>query len=143
MDQNTWQDLGAIEDFQRKPLTEVMLGRNKIAISFVNGEFGAISGVCNHVGGPLGQGRLDGDFVTCPWHNWKFHRQTGVGEPGFEEDVVPSYAVRIENGHLFLQLEPLTQRHKKPHALHPLSRPIQRAEGPVRVAATNDTHRPD
>ena len=53
--------------------------------------FGAVSNICNHVGGPLGEGRLDGDYIVCPWHNWKFHRGTGVGEPGFEEDRVPSY----------------------------------------------------
>ncbi|MGH7494225.1 MAG: Rieske 2Fe-2S domain-containing protein [bacterium] len=140
MDQNTWQDLGAVERFQRQPLTEVIAGRSTIAISFVNGEFGAISGVCNHVGGPLGQGRLEGEYVTCPWHNWKFHRRSGVGEPGFEDDTVPSYEVKAENGHLFLRLEPLTQRRKKPHAPHPLSRPIQREEGPVRVAGISTTN---
>ncbi|KAB2956847.1 MAG: Rieske 2Fe-2S domain-containing protein, partial [Thermoanaerobaculia bacterium] len=32
--------------------------------------------------GPLGQGRLDGDYVVCPCHGWKFHRATGEGEPG-------------------------------------------------------------
>jgi len=56
-----------------------------------NGVFGVISGVCNHAGGPLGQGRLDGNYVVCHWHNWKFHRVTGIGEPGSEDDAVPSY----------------------------------------------------
>ncbi len=140
MAENTWQDLGIVEEFQGRPLTEVTVGRNKIAISFVNGIFGAISGACNHVGGPLGQGRLEGEFVTCPWHNWKFHRQNGMGEPGFEEDRVPSYEIKVENGHLFLRLEPLTQRHKKLHAPHPLSRPIHREEGPLRVAGISTTN---
>ena len=140
MDQNTWQDLGPVEKFQSRTLTEATVGRTKVAISFVNGTFGAISGVCNHAGGPLGQGRLDGDYVTCPWHNWKFHRQTGVGEPGFEEDVVPSYEVKTENGRLLLRVEPLTQRRKKPHAPHPLSRPLARADGPLRVAGISTTN---
>ena len=52
------------------------------------GRFGIVSNTCNHAGGPLGDGRLDGEYVTCPWHNWKFHRCTGLGEPGFEEDAV-------------------------------------------------------
>src|SRR5262245_24101967 len=140
MEPGTWQDLGAAEEFQRQSLTEIMVGRNKIAITFVNGEFGAISGICNHVGGPLGRGRLEGDYVTCPWHNWKFHRRSGVGEPGFEEDTVPSYEIKAENGHLFLRLEPLTQRRKKPHTPHPLSRPIQRDAGPVRVVGISTTN---
>ena len=58
-------------------------GGKRIALSYQNGQFGAISGVCNHAGGPLGEGRLDGEFVVCPWHNWKFHcrdwtRRAGV-----------------------------------------------------------------
>ncbi len=139
MDQTIWQDLGPVEDFKTKPLTEINIGRTKIAISYQNDAFGAVSGVCNHVGGPLGQGRLDGEYITCPWHNWKFHRQTGLGEPGFEDDTVPSYEVRVENGHLFLRLEPLTKRNKKPHDPHPLMRPIKREEGGIRVAGISTT----
>jgi len=26
------------------------------------------------VGGPLGEGRLNGDYIVCPWHQWTFHR---------------------------------------------------------------------
>lgn len=54
-----------------------------------------ISGICNHAGGTLGLGRLSGDYVVCPWHAWKFHRATGLGEPGFEEDYVSAYPIRV------------------------------------------------
>ncbi len=140
MTQQTWQDLGPIEEFQTSALTEIHLGgKTPVAISYRDGEFGAVSGVCNHVGGPLGQGRLDGDFIVCPWHNWKFHRKTGVGEPGFEDDIVPSYEVKVENGRLLLRTEPRNKRQKKPHAPHPLNRPIKREDGPIRVAGISTT----
>src|ERR1051325_7255794 len=77
-----WFDLGAVDELSRKPLQTIAAGRNRFAVSFVNGEFGVISAVCNHAGGPLGDGRLEGDYVVCPWHNWKFHARTGAGEPG-------------------------------------------------------------
>ena len=67
------------------------------------GEFGAISNACNHVGGPLSAGCLDRDFVVCPWHQWKFHCVTGAGEPGYEDDRVPSYPVRIEKGRVLVE----------------------------------------
>ncbi|MGH6820529.1 MAG: Rieske (2Fe-2S) protein, partial [Methylocella sp.] len=86
-----WQDLGAAQDFRKTELTEATLGRQKIAVSFLDGKFGVVSGTCNHAGGPLGQGRLEGEYIVCPWHHWKFHRCTGKGEPGFEEDRVPAY----------------------------------------------------
>jgi multimeric flavodoxin WrbA/nitrite reductase/ring-hydroxylating ferredoxin subunit len=112
----------------------VKLGHHVFAISFANGRFGAISNTCNHAGGPLGNGKLDGEYVVCPWHNWKFHRASGKGEPGFEDDAVPAYETKVENGRLLVNLASATKRSKKPHALHPLARKIERAPGPVRVA---------
>src|SRR5882672_12184597 len=114
-----WQDIGAAADFAARPLSEVILGRTKLAISQRDGVLGVISGVCNHVGGPLGQGRLDGDYVVCPWHNWKFHRITGEGEPGFEDDQVPRYEFQVENGRLLVNVDAASKRQKAPHEPHP------------------------
>ncbi len=139
MAEANWQDLGPVEELKGRALRELAFGRAKIALTYVNGEFGAVSGVCNHVGGPLGQGRLDGDYLVCPWHYWKFHRATGEGEPGFEADKVPRYALKEEGGHLFLDLASATPRAKAPHAAHPLARPIRRATGPQRVLGISTT----
>jgi len=134
-----WHDLGLAAELQKKPLQQLEAGRTKIALSFVNGQFSAISGVCNHVAGPLGNGRLDGEYVVCPWHNWKFHHRTGKGEPGFEEDAVPTHTLKIENGRLFVNTEPLTPRTRKKHDPHPLARPVKREAGPIRVAGISTT----
>ncbi len=140
MEPNDWEDLGPAEDFQKKTLTEVRVRGQKIAISFQNGAFGAISGVCNHAGGPLGKGRLDQEYVVCPWHNYKYHCKTGKGEPGYEDEAVPSYELRVDKQHLFLRLEPsLTRRNKLPHPAHPLARPVERKEGPLRIAGISTT----
>lgn len=136
-----WIDLGPTAAFEEKPITEVVLkdGKIKIAVSHRDGQFGAVSGVCNHVGGPLGKGHLDGDYVVCPWHAWKFHRKTGFGEPGFEDDRVPGYEVKVENGHLFVSAQPVTTRNKLPHPAHPLARKIERQPGPTRVVGISTT----
>ena len=84
-----WVDVGAAADWAEAPLRHVATTNRELAVSFKDGRFGRVSNACNHVGGPLGDGRLDGDYITCPWHNWKFHRCTGKGEPGFEEDRGP------------------------------------------------------
>ena len=139
MDKKSWHDLGSAENFRKAPVTEVSAGDTKLAITWHDGKFGAVSGICNHAGGPLGQGHLDGEYVVCPWHHWKFHCRTGLGEPGYEEDAVPSHAVKEEGGHLHVQLEPQTPRRKKPHPPHPLERPIRRQEGPIRVAGISAT----
>lgn len=139
MSKEQWHDLGSVEKLKDLLLREITIEQKKIALSFQNSEFGAVDNICNHVGGPLGQGKLEGDFIVCPWHYWKFHRISGVGEPGFEQDQVPKYDLKIVDGNLFLNLVPKTQRHKSPHPPHPLSRPIKRKDGPIRVVGISTT----
>ncbi len=129
-----WVDVGAVEELSKTPLTRITAKSREIAISFQDGVFGAVSNACNHVGGPLGDGRLDGDYLVCPWHNWKFHRCTGAGEPGFEEDRVPAYPVKVEGGRVLVDPSAGSKRTKKPHAPHPLERKAVRAPGPLRLA---------
>src|SRR5437879_4616767 len=117
-EQHNWVDVGAAEALSAAPLRRVTANGREIAVSFHDGQFGAVANGCNHVGGPLGDGRLDGDYIVCPWHNWKFHRCTGVGEPGFEEDRVPAYPVMVEDGRVLVDVSAGTRRTKKPHAPH-------------------------
>jgi multimeric flavodoxin WrbA len=83
---------------------------------------------------------LDGDYVTCPWHNWKYHRLTGLGEPGYEDDAAPAYQVKIENGRLLVDLESATKRTRRHHEPHPLARKIERQPGGVRVVGISTTN---
>ena len=129
-----WIYIGHVEEFSTTPLKRVTVKNRDIAVSLKDGKFGAVSNACNHVGGPLGDGRLDGDYIICPWHNWKFHRCSGVGEPGFEEDCVPAYPIKVETDRVYVNLSAGSKRKKAPHEPHPLSRNVERAPGPIRLA---------
>ena len=139
MAEPNWHDLGPVEALRQPPLRQVTVGRTRIALSYRDGVFGAISGTCNHAGGPLGDGRLDGDYITCPWHNWKYHRAGGQGEPGYEHEAVPRHDVKVEGGHLWVNLEAATKRTKVPHPPHPLARKVERAPGAIRVVGISTT----
>ena len=139
MKNETWIDIGSSEDLSRTPLQQVLLGTTRVALSYRDGVFGAVSGVCNHAGGPLGKGTLDGEYVVCPWHQWKFHRVEGQGERGFEQDAVPAYRVRVRDGRVELETTPHTRRTKKPHAPHPLAREARREPGRARVVGLSTT----
>src|SRR5262245_58346784 len=140
MAKENWIDVGAASELGQRALQEVALGRKQVALSCRNGHFGAISNVCNHVGGPLGQGKLDGDYVVCPWHYYKFHRVTGEGEPGYEADRVPRHDVKVENGRVLVSADPVTKRNKLHHDPHPLEREPERHEGPARVLGISTTN---
>lgn len=134
-----WQDIGAVEDLSKRALQTVTVGKTRLAVIFKNGEFSAVSGVCNHAGGPLGEGRIEGDYIVCPWHYWKFHGRTGEGEPGYEEDKVPAYRVKVEAGRVWVDINSGDARSRKPHAPHPLARTPKREAGPVRVVGISTT----
>ncbi|RMH07098.1 MAG: Rieske (2Fe-2S) protein [Nitrospirae bacterium] len=49
-----------------------------IALFNVDGTIYAIDNTCIHRGGPLGEGDLEGEVVTCPWHGWEYNVKTGI-----------------------------------------------------------------
>lgn len=63
--------------------------------------FHAVDHACPHEGYGLTQGELDGDVLTCAWHNWKFRVTDGVciqGEEGVQThpvEVSPAGDVRV------------------------------------------------
>src|SRR5213592_3257274 len=65
--------------------SEILPGKRKtlkvfgssITVFNVEGRFYAIDNTCPHQGGPLGEGALEGEVVTCPWHAWKYNVRTG------------------------------------------------------------------
>ena len=68
-----------------------------IAIANVDGEYFAFDNTCPHAGGPLAEGELEGDIVTCPWHATPFDGKTGEAqEGGVTDDPVSTYEVHLE-----------------------------------------------
>lgn len=76
-----------------------------IALFNVDGTFHAIDNTCPHAGGPLGEGKLCGTVVECPWHGWKFSVTSGerVGNPNFQ---VVCCDVRVEGDDIYVAIPP-------------------------------------
>jgi nitrite reductase/ring-hydroxylating ferredoxin subunit len=65
-----WVDIGSTDELSGPPLRRINVANRELAISLKDGKFGAVSNICNHAGGPLGESRLDGDYIVCPWRNF-------------------------------------------------------------------------
>ena len=76
----------------------------KIALFNVDGKFHAIDDTCTHRGGPLSEGELEGDQVTCPLHGAKFKVNSGevLGPPA--PQGVNAYKVRVNGPDIELEL---------------------------------------
>jgi NAD(P)H-dependent nitrite reductase small subunit len=74
---------------------KVKVGDKEIALFNVNGTFYAIDNTCPHRGGPLSEGELNGQEVTCPWHGARFNVSTGAHlSPPANRDV-NAYPVQV------------------------------------------------
>ncbi|WP_461747167.1 Rieske (2Fe-2S) protein [Kocuria sp. U4B] len=60
----------------------------------------ALDSVCNHMGGPLGQGTIDGGCVTCPWHGSTFRLADGAVVRGPATVSQPGYETRVQDGRI-------------------------------------------
>ena len=67
----------------------------QVAVFNVGGEFHAIDNVCEHQGGPLAEGEIDGCVVTCPWHGWTYDVRTGIA-PDDPKTQVERYDLRVD-----------------------------------------------
>ena len=76
----------------------------EIAIFNVDGHFYATQSDCTHRGGPLCEGELAGEIVTCPWHGSQFNVRTGevVMDPATEP--IATYTITERDGQLIVEL---------------------------------------
>ncbi|MFQ5829489.1 MAG: Rieske (2Fe-2S) protein [Candidatus Methylomirabilia bacterium] len=74
-----------------------------LAVFNVGGTYYAIDNTCLHRGGPLGEGELDGNVVTCPWHAWRWDVTTGanVNTPAVK---VAAFPVKVEGSSVIVEL---------------------------------------
>ena len=68
--------VGSLSALPPCSVIEVTLGEDSHAVCNLNGELHALTGICPHAGGPIGQGTLQGQLVVCPWHEWAYVRAT-------------------------------------------------------------------
>jgi glycine betaine catabolism B len=72
----------------------------QLLVANVAGRYYAIRSVCTHEGGPLADGDLDGDIVTCPWHGSQFDVTTGEVDAGPATEPEPVYEVRVDGNEI-------------------------------------------
>ena len=98
----SWIDIGAIDDIPLRGSRKVKTAEGCIAV-FRTDETTvfATSNVCPHKQGPLNEGIVHGNKVTCPLHNWVFDLETGEAQ-GADEGRIDTYPARVENGRVLI-----------------------------------------
>jgi nitrite reductase (NADH) small subunit len=78
-------------------------GDNIALFRTASGKVFALRDRCPHKGGPLSQGIVAGETVTCPLHSWNLGLDTGEARAP-DVGCVATYPVRVEDGVVWLSL---------------------------------------
>jgi methionine sulfoxide reductase heme-binding subunit len=94
-----------VDDIVEKRARITCLSGERVAVFKYDGKISAVSNVCQHQNGPLGEGRILDGCITCPWHGYQYVPETGASPPPFVEKV-PTFNVRVKNGRVFVHPKP-------------------------------------
>jgi nitrite reductase/ring-hydroxylating ferredoxin subunit len=95
----------SVESIPESRAKVITMGSERIAVFKHQGKVSALSNVCRHQNGPLGEGRIIDGCVTCPWHGYQYDPETGVSPPPFD-DRVATFPVKIIGGDVWVQACP-------------------------------------
>ena len=102
-----WTDACGVDEVpESRAMIVRVAGGERIAVFRYGGGFSAITNVCAHQGGPLGEGRIVDGCVTCPWHGWQYRPADGQAPPPFTEKI-PTFRVKVEGGRVWVDPRPL------------------------------------
>lgn len=96
-----------VEDIAENRARIVTLSGERVAVFKYDGKISALSNVCQHQNGPLGEGCILGGLVTCPWHGYQYRPEDGASPPPFHEKV-PTFDVQVRSGRIFVNPRPHT-----------------------------------
>lgn len=83
----------------------VNAGGQNIALFKVGEDYYAIENTCPHTGGPLAEGAVEGEVVTCPWHGSRFNIKTGALLAPPAKRGVKSFPVPITGSDVEVEIE--------------------------------------
>jgi nitrite reductase/ring-hydroxylating ferredoxin subunit len=92
-----WVDAGEAALIPEGRARVLTVGGERVAVFRWDGKVAALSNVCRHQNGPLGEGRVIDGCVTCPWHGYQYRPEDGCSPPPFTEKV-ETHAVRVVDG---------------------------------------------
>ena len=101
-----WLDIGPASQIEPgSARTLPVLGGEEIAVfRTARGDVYALVNKCPHKQGPLSQGIVHGDSVTCPLHNFRISLKTGEAL-GDDKGCTPTIPLKLEAGRIFLLRE--------------------------------------
>ncbi|MEL6754638.1 MAG: Rieske (2Fe-2S) protein [Pseudomonadota bacterium] len=101
-----WLKVAALDEMEDARAKIVQPSTGEAIAVFRDGDrVSAVSNVCRHQGGPLGEGKIVDGCITCPWHGFQYRMEDGQSPPPFTEKIA-TYATQIVDGVVYVRPEP-------------------------------------
>lgn len=102
METNDWIEIGRIDGIPRRGARCVNTPAGRIAVfRTAEDRVFALEDRCPHKGGPLSEGIVHGDQVTCPLHSWVISLESGLAQ-GPDEGAARTIPIRVVNGRILM-----------------------------------------
>lgn len=103
---NDWIDVCSVDEINHNRAKVVQVdGQERIAIFRHNNTLSAVTNVCAHQGGPLGEGKVVDGCITCPWHGYQYKPECGSSPPPYTEKIA-TFELRVEGRRVMLNPAP-------------------------------------
>lgn len=99
-----WVVVGRSEEIPENEGREYFVRETVLAIFRSNGRLFALDGICAHQGGPLAKGTVSQGCVTCPWHGWQYHLDSGHNAIT-QRKMLTTFEVRETDGNVEVLLK--------------------------------------
>ena len=106
--QSEWVAVGRWQDIPNNRAITVSINEHeRIAVfRYDETKLAAVSNVCQHQNGPLGEGCVMDGLITCPWHGYQYQPEDGCSPPPFTEQI-KTYRLALEGEQVLLNPTPL------------------------------------
>lgn len=108
--QAEWVDVCDVDEIPEKRARVVCVASSelteRVAVFRHDGRVSAVSNVCEHQNGPLGEGKIVDGCITCPWHGYQYLPESGCAPAPFTEKI-NTYQVRIDGRRVLVRSEPV------------------------------------
>jgi nitrite reductase/ring-hydroxylating ferredoxin subunit/DMSO/TMAO reductase YedYZ heme-binding membrane subunit len=106
-----------IADIEENRAKMFCLDSERIAIFKTEGKLFAVSNVCKHQNGPLGEGKIVDGCITCPWHGYQYLPKNGQSPPPFKEKV-STYDIKLTGTEVWLNPKPYAEGTERPGVVY-------------------------
>ncbi len=115
-----WIFVGNLQDMENNRAKIVEGKDERIAVFMYDNKLSAVSNVCKHQLGPIGEGKIVDGCITCPWHGYQYRPVDGCAPPPFTEKLA-TFRLKMEEQKIFVD---------------PISLPEGTSVEPIRIDST-------